>query len=73
MSSAIGKLMVDMLIESASYIEDIMTFFNMFVKLNDFSTAKAFRVRGSHLGYIDPAQNFDKLIVAYFCFFRSLI
>lgn len=45
MSSAIGKLMVDMLMESASYIEDIMTFFNMFVKLNDFSTAKAFRVR----------------------------
>ena len=52
MSSAIGKLMVDMLIESAGYIEDIMTFFNMFVKLNDFSTAKAFRVRDSHLSYI---------------------
>ena len=46
MSSAIGKLMVDMLIDSASFIEDIMTFFNMFVKLNDFSTAKAFKVRG---------------------------
>lgn len=44
MSSAIGKLMVDMLIESASYVLDIMTFFNTFVKLNDFSTAKAFRV-----------------------------
>lgn len=44
MSSTIGKLMVDMLIESANYIEDIMSFFNIFVKLNDFSTAKAFRV-----------------------------
>ena len=53
MSSAIGKLMVDMLIESASYIADIMTFFNMFVKLNDFSTAKAFRVRAGHLGYVE--------------------
>ena len=45
MSSTIGKLMVDMLIESATYIEDIMSFFNIFVKLNDFSTAKAFRVQ----------------------------
>lgn len=44
MSSTIGKLMVDMLIESSAYIQDIMTFFNTFVKLNDFSTAKAFRV-----------------------------
>lgn len=44
MSSAIGKLMIDMLIESATYIEDIMSFFNIFVKLNDFSTAKAFKV-----------------------------
>lgn len=48
MSSAIGKLMVDMLIDSASYLEDIMTFFNMFVKLNDFSTAKAFKVSQNH-------------------------
>ena len=64
MSSAIGKLMVDMLMESAGYIEDIMTFFNMFVKLNDFSTAKAFRVRDGHLGYI---RSFNKSLLS-FCF-----
>jgi len=48
MSSNIGKLMVDMLMESAQYIEDIIQFFSMFVKLNDVTTSKAFKVSDSN-------------------------
>ena len=44
MSSQLGKLMVDMLVESEQWILDIMAFFSIFVKLKDTTTAKAFKV-----------------------------
>ena len=44
MSSQLGKLMVDMLVESEQWIQDIMAFFSIFIKLKDTTTSKAFKV-----------------------------
>ena len=49
MSSNIGRLMLDMLLESSVHIQDIAQFFLIFVKLKDAITSKAFRVRSSPL------------------------
>jgi Ca2+-binding EF-hand superfamily protein len=43
MSSRLGKLMVDMLVESEQWIQDIMAFFSIFIKLKDTTTSKAFK------------------------------
>lgn len=44
MSSQLGRLMVDMLVESEQWIQDIMAFFSIFIKLKDATTSKAFKV-----------------------------
>lgn len=44
MSSGIGRLMLDMLLEAEMHILDIAQFFLIFVKLKDAITSKAFRV-----------------------------
>ena len=49
MSSNIGRLMLDMLLESSAHVQDIAQFFLIFVKLKDAITSKAFRVRSSLL------------------------
>ena len=46
MSSQLGRLMVDMLVESEQWIQDIMAFFSIFIKLKDTTTSKAFKVEG---------------------------
>ena len=44
MSSQLGRLMVDMLVESEQWVQDIMAFFSIFIKLKDAATSKAFKV-----------------------------
>ena len=44
MSSQLGRLMVDMLVESEQWVQDIMAFFSIFIKLKDTTTSKAFKV-----------------------------
>ena len=44
MASKIGRMTVDMLVESAQSITDILQFFSIFVKLKDVTTSKAFKV-----------------------------
>ena len=44
MSTQLGQLMVDMLVESEQWILDIMAFFSIFIKLKDTTTSKAFKV-----------------------------
>ena len=44
MSSQLGRLMVDMLVESEQWVQDIMAFFSIFIKLKDATTSKAFKV-----------------------------
>ncbi|CAI8034630.1 Ryanodine receptor 2 [Geodia barretti] len=43
MSSQLGRLMVDMLVESEQWVQDIMAFFSIFIKLKDSTTSKAFK------------------------------
>ena len=50
MSSQLGKLMVDMLVESEQWIQDIMAFFSIFIKLKDTTTSKAFKVERGEEG-----------------------
>ena len=45
MSSQLGRLMVDMLVESEQWVQDIMGFFSIFIKLKDSTTSKAFKVK----------------------------
>ncbi len=49
MSSNIGRVMLDTLLESEAHIQDIAQFFLIFVKLKDATTSKAFRVSGCGL------------------------
>ncbi|XP_077095388.1 ryanodine receptor 2 isoform X2 [Siphateles boraxobius] len=42
-NGTIGKQMVDMLVESASNVEMILKFFDMFLKLKDLTSSEAFR------------------------------
>ncbi|CAB1444212.1 unnamed protein product, partial [Pleuronectes platessa] len=42
-NGTIGKQMVDMLVESSGNVEMILRFFDMFLKLKDFTSSEAFR------------------------------
>ncbi|XP_068183975.1 ryanodine receptor 2 isoform X2 [Antennarius striatus] len=42
-NGTIGKQMVDMLVESSGNVEIILKFFDMFLKLKDFTTSEAFK------------------------------
>lgn len=44
MNGTIGKQMVDTLVESASNVEMILKFFDMFLKLKDFTSSSSFQV-----------------------------
>ena len=51
MSSQLGRLMVDMLVESEQWVQDIMAFFSIFIKLKDSTTSKAFNVGRKYCGF----------------------
>lgn len=59
MNGTIGKQMVDTLVESAANVEMILKFFDIFLKLKDFTSSSTFQVNilimmiGSRIFFID--------------------
>ncbi|KAG1681767.1 Ryanodine receptor [Nymphon striatum] len=57
MNGTIGKQMLDTLVESASNVEMILKFFNMFLKLKDLTSSSTFHEADpTHSGFITPKE-----------------
>lgn len=58
----IGKQMVDTLVESASNVELILKYFDMFLKLKDLTTSPSFQeVDLNNDGWVTPKDFRDKM------------
>lgn len=61
-NGTIGKQMVDTLVESASNVELILKYFDMFLKLKDLTSSASFlEVDGNNDGWVTPKDFKDKM------------
>lgn len=61
-NGTIGKQMVDTLVESASNVELILRYFDMFLKLKDLTTSTGFQdIDGNQDGWVTPKDFKDKM------------